>query len=95
MAIFKKKEVVESPVSKIQGADVHIEAQKVQFNVIIDEMYYAMNQRGNALKDLKQETELLKIELAHKERQMEHVLNKNQTDKGFIERLTNLLNKGE
>ena len=95
MAIFKKKEVVESPDSKIQGADVHIEAQKVQLNVIIDEMYYAMNQRSNALKDLDPEIVLLRIELTRKEKQMEYVLNENQTDKGFIERLTNLLNKGE
>ena len=95
MAIFKEVETVESFESKIQGANVRIEAQKVKFDVIISEMYYAICKRSDALKDLKQEIKLLRIGLTSKEKQMEYVLNQNQTDKEFIERLTNLLNKGE
>jgi len=95
MAIFKKKEVVESPDSKVKRADVHVQAQKAQFSVIVDEVQYAISQRSDALQDLGQETELLRITLARKEKQMEYVLNENKIDRGYIERVNQFIKERE
>jgi len=95
MAIFKKKEVVESPESKVKGANVHVQAQKAQFNVIIDEVQYAISQRNDALEEMEQETELLRIALARQGKQMEYVLNENKIDKKYIERINQFIKERE
>jgi hypothetical protein len=87
MPLLKKKTVVETPESKIQQADIQIEAQKDQFRTLAQEVEYGMGLRGEAISEIETEIEILQIKLENKKKQLEVENDKFKMDEAYLGRV--------
>ena len=89
---FKREKVKSiAPESRIQGANIHVEAQQEQFRKMIDEVHYARCERLEAIEELRKERNSLQAQLARKENEINKAVCHNEADAGFINKLKDLI----
>lgn len=82
-----RKQKIETPESMIQGANIHVEAQKEQFKVMRDEVQYAISQRQKAIIELDKEIQSLTAQLMRKQDEMQKAKDYNKVDVAYMNRI--------
>lgn len=93
MAILKKKTVEVKPEHKILEANIHVEAQQAHFTKMVEEVQFAIDNRSDAVIELRKEADSLQAQLDNKRQLIEHAVNQNVADIAFIKRLNEMMGK--
>jgi hypothetical protein len=88
-----KRKVVETPELKIVKANLHVEAQQSQFQVMVDEVNVALTERSKALSEVEKEIASLEGLIKTKRSVLEAGKAQNKADIAFIERLNEMMGK--
>lgn len=89
--MFKKKVRIVAPESRIEGTEIHVLAQQDYFNEMIEEVKWAINERNEAIEELKREVIALEAKLDLKKKWIEKATDQNRADEGFIKELNRFL----
>jgi DNA-binding ferritin-like protein len=81
------KKKVETPESKIQSANIHVEAQQAQFVKMKQEVEYAVGQRFEAIEELNKEVASLQAQLSNKLALIEKAKDQNTADMALVDRV--------